>query len=87
MLLTAIVASPAAGPLTLKGDLLKEPTTKPPIIPEIKPERRGTPEACAIPRQRGMLTKNTAMPAGKSYLRFLKTELTKFIIDSLENYG
>ena len=56
-------------------------------MPEIKPERRGTPEACAIPRQRGMLTKNTAMPAGKSYLRFLKTELTKFIIDSLENYG
>ncbi len=35
----------AVGPETLKADLLKVPTTIPPIKPEIIPENKGAPDA------------------------------------------
>ncbi len=40
-------ASPAAGPLTLSFEPLKEPITIPPIIPDIKPLKNGAPDAKA----------------------------------------
>ena len=52
-----IVAKPAAGPLTPKGEPLKVPTTIPPIIPAINPEIGGAPEAIAIPKHNGRLLK------------------------------
>jgi hypothetical protein len=36
------------------------------------PEKRGAPDARAIPRHSGSATRNTTTLAGKSYLRFLK---------------
>ena len=60
---------PAAGPLTLKCDLLIRPTTIPPMMPDIKPEYSGAPDAKEIPRQRGNATKKTVMLALKSCLR------------------
>jgi hypothetical protein len=40
--------------------------TIPPIIPAIRPENNGAPEARAIPKQSGNATKNTTTEAGKS---------------------
>jgi hypothetical protein len=34
-------------------DVLRNPTTIPPIIPAIIPDKGGAPEAKAIPKQRG----------------------------------
>jgi len=64
-----IAVRPAAGPATLKCDLLIRPMTMPPIIPEIRPEYKGAPDAKEIPRQRGKATKKTVMLALKSCLR------------------
>lgn len=64
-----IATSPAAGPETLRGDLLKRPTRIPPRIPAISPLKRGAPLAIAIPRHSGTATKKTAIPAGKSCFR------------------
>jgi len=64
-----IAVRPAAGPLTLNCDLLISVTTSPPMIPASNPEYMGTPEAKAIPRQRGSATKNTVILALKSCLR------------------
>lgn len=60
------VVSPAAGPLTLSGDLLKKETTTPPMIPESNPAYNGAPDANAIPKQSGSATRNTERPAGRS---------------------
>ena len=65
-----ITANPAAGPLTPNADPLMRATITPPIIPATSPENKGAPEANEIPRQRGMATKVTTIPAGKSYFRF-----------------
>jgi len=62
------VVNPAAGPDTARGALLIIETTIPPIIPPRIPEYNGAPHARAIPRQRGMAIRNTAMPAGRSCL-------------------
>ena len=71
-----MVDKPAAGPDTLKGDLLIRDTTTPPIIPEIIPADKGAPEANAIPRQSGSATKNTDKPAGKScFSQFIRKYL------------
>ena len=67
-----IAVSPAAGPLTLTCELLRLPTTMPPMIPEIIPENKGAPEAIAIPKQRGKATKNTTNPDGRSDFKCLK---------------
>jgi hypothetical protein len=72
MEVNTMAASPAAGPLTPRGEPLKAPTIIPPIIPEIKPENKGAPLANAIPRQRGKATKKTTILAGMSDLKFLK---------------
>jgi hypothetical protein len=39
------------------------------IIPVINPENRGAPDANAIPSDKGMAIRKTAMPAGRSYFR------------------
>jgi hypothetical protein len=62
-------ASPAAGPLTLNVELLRLPITIPPTIPAIIPEKKGAPDANAMPKHNGKATKNTTTPAGKSCLR------------------
>src|SRR5690606_24190829 len=64
-----MVVSPAAGPLTLRGDPLTRVTIRPPIIPASKPEYMGVPEASAIPRHRGSATKKTVILALKSCFR------------------
>ena len=61
-----ITVSPAAGPETLSWEPLAHATTSPPTIPAIIPEKRGAPEARAMPRQSGSATKNTPMLAGMS---------------------
>lgn len=51
--MTATVAiRPAAGPETLKCELLISPTTMPPAKPAIRPLIGGTPEPNAIPRHK-----------------------------------
>ena len=67
-----IAVKPAAGPDTLKCEVLKYPTTIPPTIPEIIPENKGAPEAKAIPKQRGSATKKTTKPDAKSVLKSAK---------------
>jgi hypothetical protein len=61
-----ITAKPAAGPLTPCEDLLIAPTSVPPIIPAIRPEKSGAPLANAIPRQSGKATNSTTILAGRS---------------------
>jgi hypothetical protein len=58
---------PAAGPLTLVCEPLIRPTTIPPMIPDIRPDRRGAPDANAIPRHSGRATKKTTMDDGRSF--------------------
>ena len=62
---TKIAVKPAAGPDTLMGELLKQPTIRPPIIPEITPAKGGAPEANAMPKQSGRATKKTTKPEEK----------------------
>lgn len=64
-----IAVRPAAGPLTLKGDLLIAETTMPPIIPESNPDNNGAPEASEIPRHKGSATKKTVILALRSCFR------------------
>jgi hypothetical protein len=66
---STIVVRPAAGPLTLREELLKNPITTPPTMPAIIPLTIGAPEANAIPRHKGSATKNTTMAAGISYFK------------------
>lgn len=66
ILVTTIATSPAAGPDTLRGELLKNHTTIPPIIPAISPLISGVPLATAIPKQSGNATRNTTSPEGRS---------------------
>jgi hypothetical protein len=66
-----MAAKPAAGPLTPTDDLLIDPTTTPPTIPAIRPEKSGAPLASAIPKHSGNATKNTTILEGRSDLKFL----------------
>ena len=59
---------PAAGPLTLRSDLLMRVITIPPMTPASMPEYTGAPEARDTPRQSGSATKKTVMLALKSCL-------------------
>ena len=79
MAVNTIAVNPAAGPETLKCDLLKYPTTIPPITPEIIPENNGAPLASAIPKHSGRATKKTTKPDAKSDLRLAK-RLIFFVI-------
>jgi hypothetical protein len=67
MAVRTMTASPAAGPLTPSGEPLAMPTTMPPTTPAMSPDRRGAPEARAMPRQSGTATRNTTMDAGTSW--------------------
>ena len=60
-----IAVRPAAGPDTEIFELLIVPTTRPPTIPEIIPDKGGAPDAKAIPKHNGSATKNTTSPEGK----------------------
>ncbi len=75
---TTMEVSPAAGPLTLNGDRLNAPTTIPPTIPAMIPEKRGAPDANAIPRQRGSATRKTTTDDGRSV-----TKVDDSLFDSL----
>ncbi len=70
MVVTTIATSHAAGPETLKGELLMSPTTIQPMIPAISPLINGAPLAMAMPKQSGTATKKTAIPAGRSCFRY-----------------
>jgi hypothetical protein len=65
-----IAVSPAAGPLTANCAGLTTPTKIPPITPAINPDNKGAPDAWAIPKHKGIATKNTAIPAGKSLCQY-----------------
>ena len=71
MAVKTIAAKPAAGPLTPTDDLLIAPTTTPPTIPAISPEKSGAPLARAIPKHSGHATKNTTILEGRSDFKFL----------------
>ena len=53
----------AAGPDTLNCEPLNCPTTMPPIMPAIIPEKIGVPDANAMPTQSGSATSSTTMDA------------------------
>ena len=73
-------AKPAAGPLTLSFEPLKEPITIPPIIPDINPLKKGAPDAKEIPKHSGNATKKTTRPDGKSFFKFLNIDSFKLDI-------
>jgi len=60
---------PAAGPETLIFEVLKNPMTIPPTIPEITPESGGAPDARAIPKHSGSATRKTTNPEAKFDLK------------------
>ena len=64
--LETMTLKPAAGPEILSTEPLSAPITIPPVIPAIKPDDKGAPEARAIPKHNGNATKNTTRPADKS---------------------
>ena len=72
-------ASPAAGPLTLSFELLNEPITIPPMIPEINPLKKGAPEASDMPTQSGHATRKTTSPDGKTDFKYLVLSFIFFI--------
>jgi hypothetical protein len=75
-----MAVSPAAGPLTLNCEPLKEPMTMPPMMPAMMPLNNGALEARAIPRQRGSATKNTTIEDGKSAPNVFRYELARLMI-------
>jgi len=60
-------------------ELLKKPTTMPPIIPEIIPVNNGAPEAKEIPKHRGRAIRKTTNPADKSVLKCFRLDRVSFI--------
>lgn len=79
-----MAVSPAAGPDTEMLELLRNPITKPPIIPAIIPDNGGAPEANAMPKQSGSATKKTTRPEGKFSLTSPKNEVCFFM--TIEKY-
>ena len=80
MAAATIAVKPAAGPLTLNCDPLKEPMIIPPMMPAMMPLNNGAFEAKAIPRQSGSATKNTTIEDGKSAPNLFRYELTRLMI-------
>jgi hypothetical protein len=72
MAVKTIAVKPAAGPVTLNAELLKNPTKIPPITPETIPANNGAPEAKAIPKHKGKATKKTTRPDARSPLTLEK---------------
>jgi hypothetical protein len=81
-----MVVNPAAGPLTLSDDPLKDEITIPPTTPAMIPENNGAPDAKATPRHKGSATKNTTMPEGTS-LRQLVIGFNCLLISRLWTIG
>ena len=71
-----MAVSPAAGPLTLRLELLSAPITIPPTIPAISPEKNGAPEASAMPKHKGTATKKTTILEGMSCFKFAITDFS-----------
>ena len=69
MAFNTITVRPAAGPDTEVCEPERAPITIPPMTPAMIPEKRGAPDARAIPKHKGRATRNTTNPAGKSSLR------------------
>ncbi len=74
---------PAAGPLTDSGDRDNTPTTMPPAIPAIRPEKSGAPDASATPRHNGSATSATTIDAGMSARRLIALRLAAWSIVDL----
>jgi hypothetical protein len=72
MAVNTIAVRPAAGPVTLSEELLRNPTTIPPTTPETIPENKGAPDAKAIPKHKGKATKKTTKPEARSPLTLEK---------------
>jgi hypothetical protein len=85
MEINTMEASPAAGPLTLIGDLLRAPTTIPPTTPATTPENKGAPEASAMPRHSGNATKKTTIDAGTSAFKLSFNSLKLFCFTTNES--
>ena len=83
MAVNTIAVSPAAGPETLRWELLNEPTIIPPTTPAMIPANGGAPEASAMPRHSGKATRNTTSPEGKSALRLPKMFVFFVISDTI----
>ena len=71
------VIKPAAGPETPSRELLTKPTTIPPIIPAMSPDKGIGPipsievDAKPMPRHKGSATKKTIKLAGRSRFQAL----------------
>ena len=76
-----MAVSPAAGPETEIFELLMRPTTIPPTIPAMTPDKGGAPDASAIPRHSGNATRNTTKPEGKFSLIPSNKDVDFFIRD------
>src|SRR5690606_23329984 len=77
---STMAVNPAAGPETLNCELLKVPTTIPPMIPDIIPENKGAPLANAIPKHKGRATKKTTSPDLKSVFKYFKLKVFIFFL-------
>ena len=66
-----MATKPAAGPLTPSDELLNRVTIKPPTIPAMTPDIADAPEANAIPKHKGIATRNTTKPDGMSVFQCL----------------
>src|SRR5690606_30851054 len=58
--------SPAAGPLTWRGEPPSSPATRPPTAAATRPAWSGAPVARAMPRDRGRAMRKTAIEADTS---------------------
>jgi hypothetical protein len=61
-------------------ELLKNPTTIPPITPVIIPANGGAPEATAIPKHKGNATRKTTKPERVSVFIYENIEFLLFIL-------
>ena len=64
-----MIARAAVGPLMPNAEPLMGAITIPLRMPAINPAKRGAPEAQALPSDKGIAIKKTAIPAGKSYFK------------------
>src|SRR6476620_6796265 len=81
MAAATMAATPAAGPLTLNCEPLRNPITIPPIMPEINPLNKGAFDASATPRQSGNATRKTTIDAGISAPRFFMEKVERLIFN------
>jgi hypothetical protein len=73
-----MIARAAVGPLMPNAEPLMGAITMPLRMPAINPAKRGAPEAKAMPSDKGIAIKKTAIPAGKSYFKLPNRPLILF---------